>query len=134
LSGRGGHLDDDTAVAAGREVYGYPKKLASLTLDESGFSVSRSGRPPSATGEGRGEPIELLRGEWEVGSDERRALACIEDFLKARRFENCEMRSFIIGGWGRDIYTPDLPESNANALTEIRRKPDVSAAAAAMTT
>jgi broad specificity phosphatase PhoE len=63
----------------------------------------------------------------------RCALACIEDFLKARRFENCEMRSIIIGGWGRDTYTPDLPESNANALTEIRRKPDPPAVASAMT-
>lgn len=60
------YLDDDTAVAAGREVYGYPKKLAQVDVSDTGMRVVRAGRPPGVTEEGRPAPIELLAAEWEV--------------------------------------------------------------------
>lgn len=63
------YLDNDTAVAAGREVYGFPKKMADVRIATGSLSVARLGRPP---GGGRGPvvPIEILRGEWDAGAAE----------------------------------------------------------------
>ena len=30
----------------------------------------------------------------------RCALYCVDEALKLRRYENCELRSIVIGGWG----------------------------------
>jgi len=57
------YVNNDTAVAAGREVYGFPKKAAQITLTETGFTVSRLGRAPGA-GRGPAEPLDILAGSW----------------------------------------------------------------------
>jgi uncharacterized protein with NAD-binding domain and iron-sulfur cluster len=64
------YLNDDVAVAAGREVYGYPKKLARVDVGEAGFSVVRAGRAPGDVGvPGRASPIEILRGAFRPSDD-----------------------------------------------------------------
>lgn len=62
------YITSDVAVAAGREVYGFPKKLADIELGPRHVSVRRAGRAP---GEGRGRvhPIEILRGTFETAGD-----------------------------------------------------------------
>jgi len=55
----------------------------------------------------------------------RCSLACIDEHVKARRFDNAEMRSIIMGGWIHpNPYLPELPNSENNALTEIEKTPE----------
>jgi len=55
----------------------------------------------------------------------RCSLACIDESVKARRFDNAEMRSIIMGGWiNPNPYLPDLPDQDHNALSEIERTPE----------
>lgn len=54
------YLDDDTAIAGGREIWGWPKKLAAMTFTVDGHRVSAS-----ATRKG----VEIIRAEFEGGSD-----------------------------------------------------------------
>ena len=55
----------------------------------------------------------------------RCSLACIDENVKARRFDNAEMRSIIMGGWIHpNPYAPDFPDKDNNALTEIERTPE----------
>lgn len=67
-------VDDDAAMAAGREVYGFPKKMAKIDIEDGYLQVSRVGRRPGA-GPGPVEPIALLRGTWTPGTAPFGALA-----------------------------------------------------------
>ena len=57
------YLNNDVAMAAGREVYGFPKKLAEIELGAHHVHVRRAGRFPNE-GPGPVYPIELVQGEW----------------------------------------------------------------------
>src|SRR5262249_18172143 len=57
------HVDDDTAMAAGREVYGFPKKMARIHLDRCEMSLVRRGLAPGAT-PGIVQPITVMSARW----------------------------------------------------------------------
>jgi len=49
----------------------------------------------------------------------RCSLACVDEGLRARRFENAEMRSIVVGGWGSIVYPPQLVQPAKGALAQI---------------
>ena len=57
------YVDDDTAMAAGREVYGFPKKMARIELGAHGMSLVRCGLAPEAA-PGPVQPIKLISAHW----------------------------------------------------------------------
>lgn len=57
------HVDDDTAMAAGREVYGFPKKMARIESGAHEISVVRCGLAPDS-GPGPVQPIKVLSAHW----------------------------------------------------------------------
>jgi uncharacterized protein with NAD-binding domain and iron-sulfur cluster len=62
------YVDDDTAMAAGREIYGFPKKMAHIERRAWQLILVRRGLVPGSD-PGRVQPIELIRAHW---SDRRR--------------------------------------------------------------
>jgi uncharacterized protein with NAD-binding domain and iron-sulfur cluster len=62
------YVDDDTSMAAGRESYGFPKRMARIELGAQGLSLVRNGLVPGADA-GRVRPIILMNAHW---SDEPR--------------------------------------------------------------
>jgi hypothetical protein len=68
------YVDDDTAMAAGREIYGFPKKMACIELGAQDLSLVRGGLVPGAA-PGRVQPIRLMSARW---SAEPKAAAAIE--------------------------------------------------------
>ena len=65
------YVDDDTAMAAGREVYGFPKKMARIELGARAMSLVRGGLSPEAAS-GPAPPTKLMSAHW---SDRPRARA-----------------------------------------------------------
>jgi uncharacterized protein with NAD-binding domain and iron-sulfur cluster len=57
------YVDDDTAMAAGREVYGFPKKMARIELDAHAMSLVRGGLSPEEAA-GPVRPIEIMSARW----------------------------------------------------------------------
>ena len=57
------YVDDDTAMAAGREVYGFPKKMARIELDAHAMSLVRRGLKPGAA-PGPVQPITVMSAQW----------------------------------------------------------------------
>ena len=57
------YVDDDTAMAAGREVYGFPKKMAHIELGANEMSLVRCGLSPEAVS-GPVRPIKLMSARW----------------------------------------------------------------------
>lgn len=57
------YVDDDTAMAAGREIYGFPKKMARIELGAGEMSVVRRGLAPEAA-PGPVGPIEVMSAQW----------------------------------------------------------------------
>jgi hypothetical protein len=57
------YVDDDTAMAAGREVYGYPRKMARIELGAHEISVVRCGLAPEAA-PGPVQPIKVMSAHW----------------------------------------------------------------------
>jgi hypothetical protein len=49
----------------------------------------------------------------------RCSLACVDEGLRSRRFDNAEMRSVVMGGWGPVAYAPQLPVPGRGALAQI---------------
>lgn len=72
------YVDDDAAMAAGREVYGFPKKMATIALGESHLTVTRVGMAPGAP-PGSVSPIELLSGEWSAADERDRDASLADD-------------------------------------------------------
>jgi 15-cis-phytoene desaturase len=64
------YLDNDVATAAGREVYGFPKKLAAVHLDVEAVQVVRSGLLPGDFGATVGK-LSLLNGNWRISAERR---------------------------------------------------------------
>ncbi len=57
------YVDDDTAMAAGREVYGFPKKMARIELGAHEMGLVRCGLAPEAA-PGPVQPIKLMSARW----------------------------------------------------------------------
>ena len=57
------YVDDDTAMAAGREVYGFPKKLARIELATHEMSLDRWDVAP-AVGSGPVQLIKVMSADW----------------------------------------------------------------------
>ena len=57
------YVDDDTAMAAGRETYGFPKKMARIERGAQQLSLVRGGLTPGAD-PGRVQPIQLISAHW----------------------------------------------------------------------
>jgi uncharacterized protein with NAD-binding domain and iron-sulfur cluster len=57
------YVDDDTAMAAGREVYGFPKKLARVDLGTHEMSLHRCDIAPEA-GSGPVQLIKVMSADW----------------------------------------------------------------------
>ena len=60
------YVDDDTAMAVGREVYGFPKKMARIELGAQQMSLVRCGLSPEAAA-GPVQPIRLMSCYWSGG-------------------------------------------------------------------
>jgi hypothetical protein len=60
------YVDDDTAMAVGREVYGFPKKMARIELGAQAISVVRCGLAPEAA-PGPVQPIKMMSAHWSGG-------------------------------------------------------------------
>ena len=58
------YVDDDAAMAAGREVYGFPKKMAQIHLTDTELLVTRVGLPPGAA-DGPVQTIDLMKAHWQ---------------------------------------------------------------------
>jgi hypothetical protein len=67
------YVDDDTAMAVGREVYGFPKKMARIELGAHGMSLVRCGLSPQAA-PGPVQPITVMSSHWS-GTSQARAAA-----------------------------------------------------------
>jgi uncharacterized protein with NAD-binding domain and iron-sulfur cluster len=65
------YVDDDTAMAAGREVYGFPKKMARVERGAREMSVVRCGLAPAAA-PGPVRPIAVMSAYW---SDSARSVS-----------------------------------------------------------
>jgi uncharacterized protein with NAD-binding domain and iron-sulfur cluster len=61
------YVDDDTAMAVGREVYGFPKKMARIELGAHGMSLVRCGLSPEAA-PGPVQPITVMSSRWSATS------------------------------------------------------------------
>ena len=61
------YVDDDTAMAAGREIYGFPKKMAHIEVGAQQISLNRSGLAPEAA-PGAVQPIKLLSAQWSANT------------------------------------------------------------------
>lgn len=57
------YVDDDTAMAAGREVYGFPKKMAHIETGAHELRLVRCGLAPEAA-PGPVQPIEVMSAGW----------------------------------------------------------------------
>jgi uncharacterized protein with NAD-binding domain and iron-sulfur cluster len=57
------YVDDDTAMAVGREVYGFPKKMARIELGAQEMSLVRCGLAPEAA-PGPVQPINVMSAHW----------------------------------------------------------------------
>ena len=57
------YVDDDTAMAAGREVYGFPKRMARIELSAHQMSLVGSGPAPE-TASGAVRPISVMSSHW----------------------------------------------------------------------
>lgn len=57
------YVDDDTAMAAGREVYGFPKKMARIELGAHEINLVRCGLAPEAA-PGPVQPIKVMSAHW----------------------------------------------------------------------
>jgi hypothetical protein len=57
------YVDDDTAMAAGREVYGFPKSLARVELGMNEMSLDRCDVAPEP-GSGPARPIKVMSADW----------------------------------------------------------------------
>ena len=58
------YVDDDTALAVGREVYGFAKKMAEIEVGSAFARLRRKGRLETTAGEQALVPIDLLDIEW----------------------------------------------------------------------
>ena len=57
------YVDDDTAMAVGREVYGFPKKMARIEFGVHEMSLVRCGLAPEAA-PGPVQPIKVMSAHW----------------------------------------------------------------------
>ncbi len=57
------YVDDDTAMAAGREIYGFPKKMARIEPGAHQISLVRCGLAPEAA-PGPVQPIKVMSAHW----------------------------------------------------------------------
>ena len=67
------YVDDDMAMAAGREVYGFPKKMARIELGAHEMSLFRCGLAPEAA-PGPMQPIEAMSAHWSDNPQARGSL------------------------------------------------------------
>jgi uncharacterized protein with NAD-binding domain and iron-sulfur cluster len=64
------YVDDDTAMAAGREVYGFPKKMARIEVGAEEMSLVRCGLSPQAAA-GPVRPIRVMSAHWSANRPAR---------------------------------------------------------------
>lgn len=98
------YLDDDTAVAAGREIYGFPKKWAQFKVSEGGMDVQRKGRrdfqsPPGA------EWLPVLSGSWETARP-------LKGASLLRRVWGRVLPRTVSQAWSESMALVDLPIYN----------------------
>jgi uncharacterized protein with NAD-binding domain and iron-sulfur cluster len=61
------YVDDDTAMAAGREIYGFPKKMARIEAGAQMLNLVRGGLAPQ-TAPSAVRPIDLLTAHWSANA------------------------------------------------------------------
>ena len=64
------YVDDDTAMVAGREIYGFPKKMARIELSAHEMSLVRCGLSPDAAA-GPVRPIRVMSSHWSANPQAR---------------------------------------------------------------
>jgi uncharacterized protein with NAD-binding domain and iron-sulfur cluster len=118
------YVDDDMAMAAGREVYGFPKKMARIDLGANEMRLTRCGLAPEAA-PGPVQPIEVMSSHWSADSRERAAtlrfaLPLLGDLARLMIFYNT--RHMTRPG-ARNGVSPDLSQLTKVGLgdVEVRR-------------
>jgi uncharacterized protein with NAD-binding domain and iron-sulfur cluster len=127
------YVDDDTAMAAGREVYGFPKKMARIELGAHEISVVRCGLAPEAA-PGPVQPIKVMSAHWsanpqagpapsEVPSGAARhaakppfALPLLRDLARLMVFYNTR---HLIQSGARNGISSDLSQLTKVALADV---------------
>jgi uncharacterized protein with NAD-binding domain and iron-sulfur cluster len=123
------YVDDDAAMAAGREVYGFPKKMARLEIGTQAFSVTRLGRQPATSG-GPAAPIEILSGCWNAPTSQP-ALPAVPTAAPLKRIAGALGSLLATHALHRIVVPPfyttrELPQPTAQAqaqpsLSELMR-------------
>jgi uncharacterized protein with NAD-binding domain and iron-sulfur cluster len=77
------YVDDDTAMAAGREVYGFPKKMARIEPGPHQMSLVRCGLSPEAA-TGPVQPIKVMSAHWSTNPHAAASPAELQSGSQAR--------------------------------------------------
>jgi uncharacterized protein with NAD-binding domain and iron-sulfur cluster len=130
------YVDDDTAMAAGREVYGFPKKMARIEVGAQELSVARSGLPPDAA-PGPVHPIEVMSAHWSTNAHGAKRsltvpslgeLARLMDFYNTRHMAQPGSRNWAGADPGEltKVALTDVEVRRVSALHNLRLRVDAS--------
>jgi uncharacterized protein with NAD-binding domain and iron-sulfur cluster len=113
------YVDDDTAMAAGREVYGFPKKMARIELGAREMSLVRNGLAPQAA-PGPVQPIEVLSAQWSANPRATRlpaGLPLLADLARLMGFYNTR---YVAQPGVRNCASTDLSQLTNVALADVK--------------
>ncbi|MDP2312422.1 MAG: acetoacetate decarboxylase family protein [Pseudomonadota bacterium] len=124
------YVNSDVALVVGRELYGFPKKLAQIEVGESSVRVRRAGLAPGEP-PGRVHPIDLVRGQWAPETKRVSPADGLRGFLLDRvslvtsRTALAAVRSvFDLPFYTHQVLlTPRTPTGPASAVSRVWRSP-----------
>jgi Acetoacetate decarboxylase (ADC) len=117
------YVDDDTAMAAGREIYGFPKKMARIELGGQQLSVVRGGLVPGAA-PGPVQPISLMSAHWSAklptklsrAAKSASSLPSLGDMARLMAFYNTRHMTHL----GVRSESSDVSQLTKVALTDVQ--------------
>lgn len=115
------YVNDDMALMAGREIYGFPKRMSEVHCDERGFRVMRRGRVPGAKDPADRPLIQVLDGCWSMNTPKPKSNGLGQTVASG-------LMRFAKAALGHDWAQPDfynileLPVSDTNTAAERELK------------
>jgi hypothetical protein len=118
------YVDDDTAMAVGREVYGFPKKMARIEAGAHEVSLLRCGLSPDVP-PGRVLPIKVMRAHWSATSRAAASppaakppfsIPLLDDLVRQVLFYNTR---HLTHPGARDYIHADLSQLTKVALADV---------------
>lgn len=113
------YVDDDTAMAAGREVYGFPKKMARIEFGAHEISVVRRGLAPGAA-PGPVQPIQVINAHWSATAKPPFAPPLLGDLARLMVFYNT---LHMIQPGAANCTSSDSSRLTKVALTDVEVRP-----------